>query len=311
MRDMVDSESEKKHASMSHVFADHSRAWRGLKYVYPVISRRAHGLSIGVNLNPCRTCNFDCVYCCVDRSGGAAAETLRVDVRVLEQELAIVLDLVVSGDLWKQKPFSDVQPDYRELRDIAFSGDGEPTLVPQFDDCVAVAVKLKEQFLLKGVKLVLITNATMLGRPGVRRGLSRMDASEGEVWAKLDAGSESYYRRINRSDIPLRKVLDHILDCGRARDIVIQSMFVRLKEEKMPDEEFNTYLDRLIELRHAGCRIKTVQLYTIARPVHHPDVTPLSSNELETFADHFRRRMPDLPVHVYHGVNSDSNCSGS
>ncbi len=50
------------------LFTQHSRSWQSNRYVYPVISRRSKGLSIGVNLNPDKVCNFDCVYCCVDRT---------------------------------------------------------------------------------------------------------------------------------------------------------------------------------------------------------------------------------------------------
>src|ERR1041384_5902109 len=49
------------------LFTQHSRSWRENRYVYPVVSRRSKGLSIGVNLNPDKVCNFDCIYCCVDR----------------------------------------------------------------------------------------------------------------------------------------------------------------------------------------------------------------------------------------------------
>ena len=46
----------------------HERRWADNLYVYAVVSRRSHGVSVGINLNPGKECNFDCIYCQVDRS---------------------------------------------------------------------------------------------------------------------------------------------------------------------------------------------------------------------------------------------------
>ena len=54
-------------AGARRAFAMHDRVWQANRYVYPVVSRRSKGISIGVNLNPDKVCNFDCIYCCVDR----------------------------------------------------------------------------------------------------------------------------------------------------------------------------------------------------------------------------------------------------
>ncbi|HEX3357989.1 MAG TPA: hypothetical protein VHS31_13540, partial [Tepidisphaeraceae bacterium] len=112
------------------LFTQHSRSWRENRYVYPVISRRSKGLSIGVNLNPDKACNFDCIYCCVDRTIPATVRD--VDLNLLRDELAHMLDLYTSGDLFRAAPLDQTPDHLRRLNDIAFSGDGEPTAYPQF-----------------------------------------------------------------------------------------------------------------------------------------------------------------------------------
>src|SRR4051812_38196905 len=112
------------------LFTQHSRSWRDNRFVYPVISRRSKGLSIGVNLNPDKVCNFDCIYCCVDRTVPAIIR--EVDLGVLRDELAHMLELVKSGDLFGQPPFDQTPSHLKRLNDVAFSGDGEPTSFQQF-----------------------------------------------------------------------------------------------------------------------------------------------------------------------------------
>src|SRR5437762_13696496 len=86
-----------------NLFTLHDRVWRDNRYVYPVISRRSKGLSIGVNLNPEKVCNFDCIYCCVDRTVPPVIR--EVDWDVLGEELWHVLELVRTGELLQQPPF--------------------------------------------------------------------------------------------------------------------------------------------------------------------------------------------------------------
>ena len=116
------------------VVQDHTRVFQDLVYVYPVISRRSRGLSIGINLNPDKRCNFDCVYCEVDRRTPGRAET--VNLPQLRDELAWLVRYALEGGLATQPKFNEVPAMTRVVRDLAFSGDGEPTMVPNFDECV-------------------------------------------------------------------------------------------------------------------------------------------------------------------------------
>lgn len=279
------------------LFTQHSRHWRENKYVYPVISRRSKGLSIGVNLNPDTVCNFDCVYCCVDRT---VPPTVReVDLDVLGAELDHMIVLAASGELFEQPPFDTTPPGLRRLNDVAFSGDGEPTSYPKFQSACELAAKLLGRHGQTEAKIVVITNATLLQRPAVEAAMELLDRHNGEVWAKLDAGTEPYYRLVERTSIPLQRVLDNIAACGRKRPIVIQSLFMRIDGEPPTGHEIDEYVRRLRELVAAGCRIKLVQVYTVARRTAEVNVTPLADAELDAIAD--KVRAVPLAVETFYG----------
>ncbi len=285
---------------LSQLFSEHPRIWRSFQYVYPVLSRRSRGLSIGVNVNIDKVCNFDCVYCCVDR----ADEPTRADVDLeqLARELETMLAMVADGSIWEQPPFDRVEGDYRRANDIAFSGDGEPTMYARLDEAVELAARAKAAAGLRTLKLVLVTNATGLDRQPAQRALRIMDRNHGEIWAKLDAGTQNYYQRIDRSRFPLAKVLRNIRDCGQQRAIVIQSLFMAINGQSVPDSEFESYLDRLAKLRDDGCHIRLVQLYTVARRTAELSVEPLPNEHLDRLGQRLRQRLPDLACEVFHGV---------
>lgn len=259
--------------------ADHARRFAANRFVYPVLSRRSGGISIGVNLNPDKVCNFDCIYCQVDRR--SESETRFVESEQLFHELDDTLDLVVSGDIYQTEKFSQTPPALRRLNDIAFSGDGEPTTYRNFDELIAACAEIKRKHGLGGVKMVLITNASMFHRPHVQRGLAILDANNGEIWAKLDAGTEAYYKLIDRTTIPFRQILDNITAAAKVRPIVIQSLFMRVNGEGPSTAEQIAFCDRLSEITASGGQIKLVQIYTIARRPAESYVTPLSDAEVD------------------------------
>src|SRR5438552_9238880 len=147
------------------IHRDHRRTFVDNLYVYAVVSRRSKGVSIGINLNPDTVCNFDCVYCQVDRKTPPLVRD--VDLPRLLEELEDMLDLVTSGELFEMERFRDTPAALRRLNDIAFSGDGEPTTCPEFLEIVQAVAAIKCQRGLANVKMVLITNATMFHRPKV------------------------------------------------------------------------------------------------------------------------------------------------
>ena len=261
-------------------FASHPRHWRENLYVYPVMSRRSRGLSIGVNLNPDTACNFDCVYCQVDRTG--TPRVREVDPVRLRDELSNMIKWARSGLLFEDDAFSDVPLELRRINDIAFSGDGEPTTCKHFAECVRIAAELKNQAGLDEVKIVLITDACYLTRPDVERGLAIMDRNNGEIWAKLDAGTEAYYQRVNRPNYPLQHVIDNIIAAARIRPVVIQALFMRLDGVGPDKLEITAFTERLSEIQAAGGKISLVQVYTVSRPPAESFVTALSHGEVDS-----------------------------
>lgn len=280
------------------LLTDHARTYRENKFVYPVLSRRSKGISIGVNLNPDKICNFDCIYCQVDRR--SEAETRFVETGRLESELDAMLEFVASGAIYEDEMFADVPPAMRRLNDIAFSGDGEPTTYRNFDELIASAAGLKRARGLDKVKMVLITNASMFHRPVVQRGLEILDANNGEIWAKLDAGTEEYYQLIERTKIPFQQVLDNITAASRIRPLVIQSLFMRVDGEPPTDAEIDAFCDRLNEITSAGGSIQLVQVYTVARKPAESYVTPLPRAAVDDIAAKVHERT-GLAVEQYYG----------
>lgn len=261
----------------------HSRSHEQNKFVYPVLSRRSKGISIGVNLNPDKVCNFDCIYCQVDRR--SEAETKFVELDRLLAEVREMLQLVTSGALFEEEKFAGVPAPLRRLNDIAFSGDGEPTTFKNFDEIIQRVAGIKQEFGLDDVKLVLITNASMFHRPVVKRGLEVLDQNNGEIWAKLDAGTDDYYQLIERTKIPFQQVLDNLLSAARARPLVIQSLFMRVSGDPPPVTEIDAFLGRLRDITQQGGSIKLVQIYTVARQPAESFVTPLTNAEVDAIVN--------------------------
>lgn len=266
---------------------DHSRRYQDFTYVYPVISRRSRGLSIGINLNPDKRCNFDCVYCEVDRK--VPGKATQVDLVQVADELRWLSNHALSGGLALEPKFSEVPELSRHIRDFAFSGDGEPTMVPNFDECVEMAVRVRSELELTETQIVLITDAAGLDKVSVRRGLEVMDRNMGEVWAKLDAGTEGYFREVNRGFVSFDRILRNLSLTARQRPIVVQSLFLKLHGQSMPASELMAYCQRLVEIQAAGGRIKEVHAYTIARPTPEVWATRLTRTELEGIADVIRQ----------------------
>jgi wyosine [tRNA(Phe)-imidazoG37] synthetase (radical SAM superfamily) len=285
----------------------HERLFETNRFVYPVLSRRSGGISIGVNLNPDKVCNFDCIYCQVDRR--SQSETKFVETHQLLEELEAVLEAIVSGAIYETEKFCSTPPHLRRLNDIAFSGDGEPTTYKNFDEIIGACADLKRKFEQSAVrnpqseiKLVLITNASMFHRPHVQRGLAILDENNGEIWAKLEAGTDEYYHLIERTPIPFHQILDNITAAARVRPIVIQSLFMRVAGEPPSQAELDAFCDRLNEITAAGGQLKFVQIYTIARRPAESYVTPLSDVEVDAIVELVRART-GLPATAYYGAD--------
>lgn len=276
-------------------FQDHRRDLNNNRYVYAVVSRRVGGLSIGINLNPDKGCNFDCPYCQVDRTvpGGARA----VDVDVLAAELGALLELVGSGDLWSTPPFDTAAEHLRRVGDISFAGDGEPTAARAFEAAVDRVAQIRAAHQLQDVPLTLLTNATLFHRSAVQAGLDRLWDAGGEVWGKLDAGTEAFFHQVDGTTLPFSRVLDNLMWAARKRPLVLQSMFHTWNGQAPPDAEIHAWAGRIEELVSGGGSIQEVQVYTVARAPADSRVGPLTDADLQTIADAIRVLVPRVQVY--------------
>lgn len=275
---------------------DHPRSLDDNLYVYAVLSRRARGLSVGINLNPGKACNFGCIYCQVDRT--TPPSVTAVDEPRLLAELGSVLEAAAAGRLADRAGRQGVPQGLRRVADVAFSGDGEPTSYPRFKELVAEVSRVVRER-LPGTPLTLITNSTLLHLPRVREAIDLLHAHGGEVWAKLDAGTEAYYRLINDSTVPFPRVLDNIREEALRHPLVVQSLFLRLGEDGPSDAEIDAWAGRLATVVAEGGRLAGVQVTTVARRPPRPDVAALPQERLEEIARRVRSAVPGVPVEVF------------
>lgn len=268
---------------------DHSRDSAGLTYVYPVVSRRAGGVSIGINLNVNNACNWACVYCQVPNltRGGPPA----IDLKLLEAELrAFLLDATQGDFLLREAP-----PEARRLMDVAFSGNGEPTAAAEFSEAVTlVETVLREFGLLATLKLRLITNGSLLHRDDVRRGIARIGALNGEVWFKVDRATEVGINLINNIRLTPERIQNALLTCAELAPTWVQTCYFAIDGNEASQEEQSAYL-RLVGA--ARQKIKGVHLYGLARPSLQPDAQRLSNLPLENF-QRFAVKISALGVEV-------------
>jgi wyosine [tRNA(Phe)-imidazoG37] synthetase (radical SAM superfamily) len=285
------------------IHARHERTFETNRFVYPVISRRSGGLSIGVNLNPDKTCNFDCIYCQVDRT--VQGLTRFVELPAMLAELEQTLAAAVAGSLFDHPKFAAVPISQRRLNDIAFSGDGEPTSHRNFDEVVAASAEVKHRLGLDQVKLILITNASLFHRGHVQRGLEILDANQGEIWAKLDAGSQAYFQLVDRTPVPLTRILENITQAARIRPLVIQSLFMRIDGQPPDEAELEAYCQRLNEIVAAGGRLTLIQICTVARRPAESFVAPLDDSEVDRIVALVQNRT-GLNAAPFYGVENPS-----
>jgi len=259
------------------------REFLGNQFVYAVITSRAHGLSIGVNMNPDQACNFKCSYCEVVRMSEKAS--MQLDLKTLKQELIHVVALAQNGRFKEMDQFSKVPAELLALKDVALSGDGEPSLVENFDEIVKEVIAIRQ--LTSPFKLVVITNGTGLHRPAVQRGLGQLSPTD-EIWIKLDAGDEAAMHRINGTSVPLNTVLRNILAVANHRPVVIQSLFCIVNNEPPTEDEITAYIHRLSDLVAAGAQISLVQIYSVSRPPAQPGCKHLPLARLSQIARRVR-----------------------
>ena len=259
---------------------DHSRELSGLKYIYSVISRRAGGLSIGVNLNINNACNWQCIYCEIPNLTRGSPPPIELDV--LENELRFFLHEIIHGDYMEK----NVAIEDRHLKDIAFSGNGEPTSAEEFPQVILIVKKILEEFnLLHKIKIRLITNGSLMHKESVLEGIQVLAKMNGEVWFKVDAGLEESTKVINQVNVKPQQAIDRLKRCSEICPTFVQTCIFTIDNKEPNNKEIDAYI-KLID--SAKKSIKGVHLYGIARPSMQPEAYRLGRvniNVLENIAD--------------------------
>jgi len=264
---------------------DHRRDSAGLRYVYPVVSRRAGGVSIGINVNVNNACNWACLYCQVE--GLVRGGPPPLDLDLLERELASFLEDAMHGDFMQRQ----VPESARRLMDIAFSGNGEPTSAPEFAAAVERVASVLGRFGLLGKLVVrLITNGSLLHRPEVAAGVRQIGQLGGEVWFKLDRAEATAIAEINGVPLTPEKAAGNLARCAELAPTWVQTCWFAL-DGLAPDAAARAaYCDLLAPL--AG-RLAGIHLYGLARPSMQPAaprLTRLTAEALAAFADEIEKK---------------------
>jgi len=267
---MSDSLSEESREEMLTT-RNHDRDVVGMTYVYPVISRRAGGVSIGINLNPNNACNWRCAYCQVpDLVRGSAPG---INLEQLRDELTSMLNDVVNGSFMIER----VSGDCRKLCDIAISGNGEPTSCKNFDAIVELIIEVMQSFSLnEDVKLRLITNGSYLHKPNVQAGLKLMGNNNGEVWVKVDSATEAGIERINGVTATPELLFKQVKTAADLCPTWIQTCMFVWDGVEPSEEEVNAYLGFIRKLKTEAVLVQGVLLYGLARESMQEEAAHLS-----------------------------------
>jgi wyosine [tRNA(Phe)-imidazoG37] synthetase (radical SAM superfamily) len=242
------------------------------------VSRRAGGVSIGINLNPNNACNWACLYCQVESltRGGPPP----IDLRRLERELDAFLRDVLQGDFMDRQ----VPLEARRLMDVAFSGNGEPTSAAEFSEAIGCVAEVLERFGLKGkLPVRLITNGSLLHRPHVQSGIRRLAEFGGEVWFKVDRALDAEVAEINGVPGGQDRVLKNLQLCADLAPTWVQTCWFSLDGRVPSAESRQAYCDLLTKL---SGKLQGVHLYGLARPSQQPAAPRLaavSPDELAAF----------------------------
>ena len=270
---------------------DHNRDVTGMTYIYPVVSRRAQGVSVGINLNVNNACNWRCIYCQVPNltRGGPPA----IELAQLKQELNSMMQALLHGDFMQRY----VAETDRRLMDIAFSGNGEPTTCKQFGEVLDIVAEVMQQYDLiqQDVKVRLITNGSQMDKVEVQAWMKKLALINGEVWFKIDAGNRAGFARINDIQMTPEAHIKRLKTCAALCPTLVQTCMFALDGIAPSEADIADYLALI---KQVSTEIKGVHLYSVARPSYQPEAPRLGRLD-ETWLNQMAERIGTLAIPVY------------
>jgi histidinol dehydrogenase len=276
-----------RNAPLIDLVTNHRRREKGI-LVYPVYSRRSGGLSVGINLFPGeKSCPFDCPYCEVFPFSTKAVFSLGQ----MEEDLRLAIASAQGGNV--------------PVKDICFSGNGEPSFSIDFPEALEAAARIRAEMSTSS-ELVLITNGAGLLQPEIFT-LLRDVAPSLDIWLKLDAGTPQWYKKMNLCAIPFDKLTAKIKEFASCAPVTIQTMLCEIEGFAPNEEEALAWETLVIELYAAGKGkggLRKVQIYGKARPSpDDPKARALPAECLEERAASLRRALAaadaNVPVETY------------
>jgi len=252
---------------------DHSRDLSGLKYIYSVISRRAGGLSVGINLNTNNACNWQCIYCEIPNLSRGSPPSIELDI--LENELRFFLNGIIHGDYMEK----NVALENRYLKDIAFSGNGEPTSAEEFPEVISIVEKILSEFnLLHKIKIRLITNGSLMYKASVLQSIAMLEKINGEVWFKVDSALEESIEIINQINLKPKQILGRLQACALNCPTFIQTCIFTIDGKEPDQKSIDAYINLVKEVKTT---IKGVHIYGLARPSLQPQANRIGRINLD------------------------------
>ena len=231
--------------------------------VYGPIHSRRLGHSIGINVLPLthKVCSSNCVYCQYGWTlpGGGSAERLKRAPELL----------------------ADIETAFQRYRDegatvdcVTLAGNGEPTLHPDLLELVIEIRRLRDRY-FPGARFGILSDATQLSRPHVRRALALLDAR----YLKFDAADEATWRRINDplGHTDFQVMVQALRTCP---DVILQSMFIQGAYDNTDEPHLHAWIDAV-----GSIRPRSVQVYTVDRGTAAPGITEVPRGELQAIAD--------------------------
>jgi wyosine [tRNA(Phe)-imidazoG37] synthetase (radical SAM superfamily) len=235
--------------------------------IYGPISSRRLGRSLGINLLPPnrKLCTFDCVYCQYGSAHAVSGAAGQAGFPSVDS----VLQKVEEAIMRQPSP-----PDY-----LTFSGNGEPTLHPDFPEIVSELLRLRDR-ICPQARLAILSNSSRMHRPEVRQAVAQLD----DPMMKLDAGDPQTLSLLSRpsSVVTFEKIVEGLAAMPR---LIIQSMIIEGEVQNAEGEAHEAWLATV-----SGLSPEMVQIYTAERPVAESGVRRVSRQHLEELASRAQER---------------------